>query len=133
MPGSDSSERREFTRLNAGVPVRFKFISSTVKDPAMDQVYEGSTKNISIGGMLLVAQIPKTEWIKDLLVGKILMGVNLVLPIQPDAIKALCRVSWIEAAEEMSMVFRMGLFIQEITGEHRQVLSKYLMRVAAIP
>jgi hypothetical protein len=126
------SERREFTRLPAAVEVRCKFLSSHVQDEVLDRVCEGTSTNVSLGGLLLLGPIPRLEWLKDLLVGKMNVGVNIYLPNGAEPLKALCRVAWVDAIEEGAMATHMGLRVQEMPAEHRKALSDYLMRIAKV-
>jgi len=125
---SAESERREFPRLKHAIPVRYKFMSSAVQDEAMERVCDGMTQNVSLGGLLLVGTVPRLEWLKDLLVGRITLGVNLYIPGSEHPIKFLTRVTWIEAAEEQSINMRLGLRILEIPPDQRRVLSEFLTR-----
>src|SRR3990172_5432128 len=63
----DDVDRRDFTRIRTSVTVRYKFLSGSVRDPEFETVFEGSTINLSLGGLLLVGGIAKIDWVKDLL------------------------------------------------------------------
>ena len=121
------SDRRDYPRLKRSLPLRFKFLSSSVQDPAFDRVCDGATHNISLGGMLLVGPIPKLDWLKDMLVGRISVGVNLHLPGHENPIKVLTRVAWIEAVDQDAISIRMGLRIIDIPSEQRKILSDFLL------
>jgi len=121
------SERRDYPRLKRNLPLRYKFVSSSVQDPAMDRVNDGATQNISLGGLLLLGPVPKLDWLKDLLIGRISIGVNIHLPGQPAPMKFLTRVSWIEAVDQEAISMRMGLRIIDIPSEHRKLLSDFLL------
>jgi len=130
---ASESERREFTRLGKSVTVRYKFLSATEKGPDIERVLEGSTVNLSLGGLMLLGPIPNLDWLKDILLGRMQVGVNIVLPDAEEPVKALTRVAWVESIDEAAIVTRLGLRIQEMSGEHRQRLSRFLMRATAIP
>ncbi len=125
MPAAES-DRRDYPRLKKTIPVRYKFISSHVKDPAMDRVCDGTTQNVSMGGLLLMGPVPRLDWVKDLLLGRITIGVNLIVPSQVHPVKVLARIAWIEAMDEGAINMRMGLRIIEVPTEHRKVLSDFL-------
>jgi hypothetical protein len=131
MPPSDS-DRREFPRLKRSIPVRYKFLSSTVRDPAMERVCDGVTQNLSIGGMMLNGPIPRLDWVKDLLIGRMDIGVNLLVPGLETPTKFLTKVAWIEATDEEAMNLHMGLRILEIPSDHRRVLTDFLIRETAV-
>jgi hypothetical protein len=130
MPPSES-DRRDYPRLKRSLALRFKFISSSIQDPAMDRVSDGATHNISLGGMLLLGPIPKLDWLKELLIGRISVGVNLHLPGQENPIKVLTRVAWIEAVDQDAISLRMGLRIIDIPSEQRKILSDFLITETA--
>jgi len=121
------SDRRDYPRLKRSLGLRFKFICPSIQDPAMERVYDGATHNISLGGLLMVGPIPKLDWLKELLIGRISVGVNLLLPGQDHPIKVLTRVAWIEAVDQEAISLRMGLRIIDIPSEQRKVLSDFLI------
>ena len=127
------SDRRDFPRLRRSIAVRYKFLSSTVKDEAMDRVCEGSTQDLSIGGMLLVGPVPRMDWLKDLLLGRIDIGVNLQIPGVEFPVKALTRVAWLESVDEEALCLRIGLRVLEMPPDQRRLLSDYLMKETAVP
>lgn len=125
MPPAES-DRRDYPRLKKSIPIRYKFLSSTVKDPAMERICDGTTANISMGGLLLVGPIPRMDWLKDLLLGKINIGLNLVIPTSVYPVKVLTRVAWLEATDEQAINMRIGLRIIDVPADHRKTLSDYL-------
>ena len=127
------SDRRDFPRLRRSIPVRYKFLSSTVKEDALERVCEGSTQDLSIGGMLLTGPVSRLEWVKDLLIGRMDIGVNLQLPGNDVPVKALGRVAWLEAADAEAMSMRIGLRFLDMPPDHRRVLSDFLMKETAVP
>jgi c-di-GMP-binding flagellar brake protein YcgR len=94
----------------------------------MDQIYEGTTSNISGGGLLLLGKIPILNWIPDMLMQKIVVGINLLLPAQDTPIKALTRVAWIETVDEKTHRCAMGLKFKEITQEDKDRIFKFIIR-----
>ncbi|MCI0650326.1 MAG: PilZ domain-containing protein [Planctomycetes bacterium] len=127
MQLEQGSSRVEFHRLNTDIPVRYKFLSKTI-DLGTDQIYEGTTCRLSGGGCLLVGKVPSLNWIPALLMGKILVGVNVLLPQQEAPVKALCRVSWIEAISEGSDRLTFGIQFVDIPKEGQDLITKYLIK-----
>jgi hypothetical protein len=127
------SDRREYPRLKRSLPLRYKFISSSIRDPAMDHVCDGATHNLSLGGLLLLGPIPKLDWLKELLIGRISVGVNFLIPGHEAPVKALTRVAWIEAVDQEAISMRMGLRIIELPAEQRKALGDFLFTETAAP
>ena len=129
MSSGFDSERREFVRIRVALPVRYKFLSRDLDGvPESQVIYEGSTNNISGGGLLLKARVPHLQWLPDLLMQKIVIGMNLVLPNNDLAVKALTRVAWIEAIEEGSQKCQLGLRFKEIAQEDEDRILQYIIR-----
>jgi len=127
MSASFEFERREFVRIPISVSVRYKFLSHEPTDVSLDVVHEGSCQNIGTGGILLKAKLPDPKWLALLHTGRMHVGVNIHLPNQPTALKALCRVAWSSALEEGNHI-ALGLSFQEITVEDRDKISQYIIR-----
>ena len=121
-------ERREFVRVKLEVPVRYKFLCRERTEPDFDRVYEGTSWNISGGGLLLAGRIPVYGWIPELLLQKIMVGVNILLPGQDDPIKALAKVAWIESIEEATQRCGIGLKFREITTHDRDNIFQFVIR-----
>ena len=120
-------ERREFVRVRAQISVRYKFLSH---DPSFEceEVFEGVTSNISGGGLLLVATVPNLDWITGLLMERIVVGVNIVLPDNPAPVKALTRTAWVESLEEKTRRCSIGLRFKEITKESQDRIFQFVIR-----
>jgi c-di-GMP-binding flagellar brake protein YcgR len=121
------SARKEYMRTSIDIPVRYKFLSKAVELEDA-QIFEGTTARIATSGFLLVGKIPSMSWIPGLLTGKILIGVNILLPSAAVAVKALTRVAWVEAIPEGSERCALGLSFKEITKENQDELLKFMIR-----
>lgn len=121
-------ERREFVRVKIEIPLRYKFLGKNATGPEFDTIHEGTTSNVSGGGFLLIGKIPKLEWIPDLLMQKIVVGVNLQLPTMDTAIKALTRVAWIETIDEKTLQAALGLRFRDITLQDRDKIFQFVIR-----
>ena len=60
--------------------------------------------------------------------GLIVVGVNIQLPQAMEPIKALCRVSWIEATESESGRVAMGLKFKEISRDSLDEIFKFVIK-----
>ena len=121
------TEKREFVRIQTDIPIRYKFLSKTI-DVGTDQIYEGSTTNLSASGLLLVGKIPSVSWIPALLMEEIIIGLNLLLPSLDAPIKALGKVSWVEAFHKGSDRCAMGLKFKDIAKAHQDEILKYIIK-----
>lgn len=121
------SSRGEFVRIHTDIPIRYKFLSKSLPLES-EGVFEGTTKNLSGSGLLLVGKIPSLSWIPALLTEEILIGVNMILPSFDLPVKALTRVGWVEAIVKGSDRCSMGLKFKEITKENQDEILKYIIK-----
>ncbi len=121
------SERKTFVKINTDIPVRYKFLSKVI-DLADENIYEGTTAHISGHGLLLVGKIPSVSWIPGLLMEKIVLGLNILLPSIDAPVKALARAAWVEAIPEGSEKCALGLQFKEISKECQDQILKYIIR-----
>ena len=121
-------ERREFIRVRAELPVKYKFLSSDPKFSSGDEVFDGTTSNLSGGGLLLVGTIPNTDWITGLLMDRIVIGLNVLLPGDPEPVKALTRTAWIEALDERAHRCSLGLKFKEVTKQHLDKIFQFVIK-----
>ncbi len=128
MTPDGGSVKIEFHKLQTDVPVRYKFFSKTL-DIDTEQVFEGTTCKLGGNGCLLQGKLPSLSWIPALLMGKILIGVNLLLPSSATPPKALCKVAWIEAVAEGSDRCAIGVQFIDIPKECQDDITKYLIRM----
>lgn len=123
-----ATERREFFRTRCDVPVRFQFIAPHLRDAELAGHHEGVTNNLSGGGLLLQGTLPKLDWVPDLLMQKMAVGVTVLLPMDPSPVAALARVSWIETINERTRQCRLGLRFREITSQDRDRLFQFVIK-----
>ncbi len=129
MSSGFESEKREFVRIRVAIPVRYKFLSRDAEyATTIDEIHEGSTANLSGGGLLLKARIPDVTWLAPLLTERIVIGVNILLPRDEVAVKALTRVSWIEAIDQDTQKCQLGLRFKEIGQDDEDRILQYIIR-----
>lgn len=121
------SERKAFVKINTDIPVRYKFLSKVI-DLADESIHEGTTSHISGHGLLLMGKIPSVSWIPGLLMEKIVLGLNILLPSVDAPVKVLARVAWVEAIPEGSDKCVMGMTFKEIAKQHQDQILKYIIR-----
>jgi c-di-GMP-binding flagellar brake protein YcgR len=121
------SQRREFVHTNTDIPIRYKFLSKEI-ELDNEAIFEGTTSNLAGGGCLLVGKIPSFNWIPAILMGKIRLGINMLLPSVDRPVKSLCKVAWIEEIPENRERVVMGLRFEDITKEDQDQVMKYLIR-----
>lgn len=120
-------ERREFVRVKAALQVRYKFLRPT-GEKVEERLYEGVTTNLSAGGLLLSGRLPDPAWMPELLSGKILLGLNVILQDDPAAVKAVARVAWIERSGDDPNVYPMGLSFDTIEPDDKARIQRYVIR-----
>lgn len=123
MPG----EKKGFVKVSIDVPVRYKFLSKTVKLKDVE-VHVGHTNNISGSGLVLVARIPDGEILSHLLTNEIFVGLNILLPSDDEPIKALAGVGWIEVLPEVPGKCGIGLRFLDMPKEDSDRIFRYTIR-----
>lgn len=126
MSAPDGYQKREFVRVNVSLPVRYKFLSPHCEKKD-DRVYEGTTANISAGGLLLNGALPGNDWVVDLLLYRVVIGLNLLLPDSEESLKALARVAWVESLTAQGQC-AMGLLFKEIERESQDRIVQFIIR-----
>lgn len=121
------NERKGFVKVSVDIPVRYKFLSKTieVKDK---EVHEGHTNNVSGSGLVLIAKIPDGETLTRLLTNELLAGLNILLPSQDETIKALARLTFIEAMPEMPGKCGMSFKFLDMPKENSDQILRYTIR-----
>jgi c-di-GMP-binding flagellar brake protein YcgR len=119
-------ERREFVRINVSLPVRYKFLSPG-GEKSINEVFSGSTTNISAGGMLMLGKIPSQDYLSDLLLQKVILGINVLLPELEVPLKLLARVRWIESLTAQNEC-AMGLIYKEIKKADQDKIVQLIIR-----
>jgi c-di-GMP-binding flagellar brake protein YcgR len=129
MSSGFDSERRDFVRIKVALSVRYKFLSRDVAFATQaDEIFEGSTSNVSGGGLLLKARVPDLQWLAPLLMERIVIGLNIHLPHDEAPVKALTRVAWIEAIEEGTQKCLLGLRFKEVSQDDQDRILQYIIR-----
>ncbi len=125
---AESPRERTLVKLRTPIEGRFKFLSKTRQDVEQDQVYEGTVPAISAQGCLMAGKIPRLDWLPDLLTHKMMLGLNLLLPNDPDPIKALGEVGWIEKIEEETGRCQIGVTFKDIQPADRNRIFAYQVK-----
>ncbi|MEK7449078.1 MAG: PilZ domain-containing protein [Planctomycetota bacterium] len=125
---SGGGEKREFVRVKLEIPIRYKFLCKHIQSPEMDKIYQGKTTNVSGGGLLLFGVMPDFNWVPELLMQKIVVGVTFLLPDESESVKALARAAWIETIDEETKKCNMGLKYQEITAGDRDKIFRFVIK-----
>jgi len=121
------SEKREFVRVGVAVPVKFRLISQSPDVTVPDEYYDGETQNIGAGGLLLVGPIVQGDFITNLLIQKIVVGVRIYLPGEDDPVEVLCRAAWLEAIDQEDNRCSLGLAFKEITSDAQDTLFRFII------
>ncbi|MEQ8764950.1 MAG: PilZ domain-containing protein [Planctomycetota bacterium] len=89
---------REFLRVASSLSVRYQFVTHTAEaDSRLQVVHEGTTQDLSGGGLCLVgAPLPDDDWASALLTQRLEIALSIRLPDETLAY-AVGRVVWLEA------------------------------------
>ena len=121
-------ENRDYLRVKAKVPVRYRFLSNTIQHPVLGEMFQGETCDLSGGGILLEGRIPEESWIPELLMERITVGVSVYLPDAHEPVRALARVAWLNTGDNENLdASKMGLKFVEITREAQDRLFRYIL------
>lgn len=123
---SDSPEKRDFLRVLIERPVRYRFVRRAAAGPERLEECDGSSVNLSGGGLLLSGPIPDVDWVVDLLMEKIVVMVEIDLGLG-ERVKALTRVAWLEELDEETHVCKMGLKFKEITRQAQDQILNFII------
>ena len=145
------NEKRRAARIkfrpSENLEVRYKFLSH-LDDYQCDKIFTGVIHNLSKCGALFTGPIPGAEWLPRLGEGRILIGVNLLIPEQRP-IKALASLRWCRpidktggsspdagggtatatAASVKPLAYDLGVQFEQLEPEHRSMLAKFLIGV----
>lgn len=122
-------ERRDFVRVAADIPVRYRFRSQKSPVGVTDKILTGATANLSGGGLLLRGPLPEIAIVTELVTGKATLEVELALPGDPDPIRGKARCAWVETVDEATMRCHLGLRFTEIAAEDKERIFRYVIRV----
>ena len=124
-------EHRDFVKLRSPLTVRYKFVNAQ-GEKLSPTLFEGSTANLSAGGMLLAGRIPDPAWVVDLLTGRVWVALNLAIPGDAEPIKAVSKVAWIERMEPDLSVCPIGLVFEEIAADDKNRIQRYVIRAQVV-
>lgn len=130
------NEKRRAARIkfrpSENLEVRYKFLSH-LDDFQCDKIFPGLVHNLSKGGMLFTGPIPGADWLPRLGEGRILIGLNLVVPNGTKPIKALASLRWCRPTPEQRFApqphYDLGVQFEQLEPEHRSNLAKFLIGV----
>lgn len=136
MSRPPGNEKRRSARIrfkpSDNLEVRFKFLSH-LDDFRSDEVFHGLIFNLSKGGALFQGAVPGTDWLPRLGEGRILIGMNIMVPDGIRAVKALASLRWCrptgEPPRDAKPVYELGVQFEQLEPEHRSNLAKFLIGV----
>jgi hypothetical protein len=119
-------ERREFARVAAAVPVRYRFLSH---DRAFTPTgfSKGEARDISGGGIMLAGQVPDPDWVPRLVDQSVFLGVNVELPGEKQPVQAYMRAKWVKPTGGKKGEVLMGLAFKEITRLDQDRIFKFVL------
>lgn len=121
------AERRQFIRVRTAIPVRYKFVTPS-GEKVSDALYEGSTVNLSSGGLLLLGKLPDPSVLVDLLMQRTWISLNMMLPGDAAPVKAIARAVWAERYDEATGMFPVGYYFEEIADADKSQIQRHVIR-----
>lgn len=125
-PKRYQSERREFIRVKFELPVTYRFLGGAAA--GADEALVSTTDNISGGGLKLAGVVPNPDWLPELLLGRMAVGVEIALPDGHPPVQALTRVAWVELLERNRHRFLLGLRFRELPGPDRERIIAFIIK-----
>lgn len=113
--------------MQKGLPVRYRFLSLDPGFSVSSDRYNGRTHNVSQGGVLLLGRLPDPHWEEHLLCHRLVMGISVELTKAELPVRAICRVAWVEPAEDEPELMAFGLSFAEITREDQESVLRYIL------
>jgi hypothetical protein len=124
---------RAFYRLPLEIGVEYRLLNAGESRPAAGAPWlQGSTENLSGGGLLLRGTIPKLDMISDLLSARASIALRLTLPGDRDGLQLIGRVSWLEGFNVSTGSCRMGVRFLDISEELRERIADYVVRSGSL-
>jgi c-di-GMP-binding flagellar brake protein YcgR len=119
-------ERRDFVRVATDIPVRYRF---RLGEDTAQEVFGGTTTNLSGGGLLLHGRLPGISAVTQLLTQRATLELEMTLPGDPHVIRATARCAWIESIDEATLMCHYGLRFAEIAAEDKDRIFRFVIRV----
>lgn len=128
MARATEPDKRTYIRIAQTLPVRYRFVSSSRKDKALTQAYNGETRNVSGNGILLAGKLPDPAWVEELLGKKMAIAVSIRVPGVGGPVNAVARAAWINVdMDQKPATCEMGLEFREITQADEQRLLEFII------
>jgi len=121
------TERRQFVRIPLSVPVRFTLLS-TESGARLGSTFSGKTHNIGAGGILVAGEMPPVEDVTALIVQRLVLAGQLDLPDDPEPVRFLGRVAWIEDIDTDDGTCTLGVMFKELTQLDRDRIYQFVIR-----
>ncbi len=121
-----TGERRKYYRINCELDIRYKYVSQFT-DIKEAKFQETKSDNVSVGGILFCGVIPDFNYIPKMFLNEISVLIYMFLPRQTEALKALSVLKHLEILNKDIKLFRMGVEFVEISSEHKNILSEFIL------
>lgn len=124
-----SIEQRVFHRLNLQLQVSYRVV--TARTGQGPELADGTTVNLSAGGMLLAIPTISQHAVPELLEGQGTLVVRFVPGKDVPAIEARCRVVWMQGPKARGDGFQLGLKFVDLPAAERERLHTFVTEHAA--
>ncbi|GMV81332.1 MAG: hypothetical protein AMXMBFR7_25160 [Planctomycetota bacterium] len=126
MAQEGGAERRQYKRVTLDLPVFYRFRTSDPRLKIEKLTYQGMTRNLSEGGLLMLGPLPDLAWISPLLMSKILLDMTLELPGAARSIAVEGRAAWVEAKPSGLQDAMYGITFGTVARESKEALRAWI-------
>ena len=124
-----SIEQRVFHRLTLQLQVSYRIVTARTGTGA--ELDDGTTINLSAGGLLLAVPTIAQNVVPELLEGQGTLDVRFGLGADQPPIVARCRVVWLQGPKKRGDGFQLGLKFVDLATAERERLHAYVTANAA--
>jgi hypothetical protein len=119
------TERRRYLRLDTVFPVSFRLISLDGNDYLSGEWLQGFTKDVSKGGICLMVNNLKADYLKLLENRQVRLSLEIEMPILKKPARAEARITWIREDADISNRYIIGLQYDKVNHLHNRRIMRY--------
>lgn len=119
-------DRRRYIRLNTAFPIQFQFVDED-KRP-ISPMFQGSTKDVSKGGMRIEAKTAKSRSVFRFVPGKTKLKLTINIPSSMISAESYGTVCWSKEISEYNLdIHIFGVEYDEIETKSQRMIYLYIL------